>query len=380
MKTINFNSFFKKKKIKKSENMVVFVQSYPNLINTLYLMKNSIYYNETSICVIKNINLYKFLITIKDSFNNKINISHIEDDEISFTSIYEFLKSFIKKKKVLKKISLNYKFNNCDIYFFSRSFTTLGLFLLKANNYHNKFIHIPDPGCDVYKIKDSKPKSFKQLILILIYKLLYGKELVYGYAGRKLNTPYFFKISDNFFDKNVHLSLKIEERKILQSNFSLQEFIGKNNKTYQVVYFDKDMIRDNLCDKFLYDDELKSIFYLLLKYINKDDLAKKYKPGRNTKLNKKRINYGVIIDDYVPAEFLINSNVKLYLGMTSMAMSNIEKGNIISLVNLVTYLDPIKKERSVYNLEKRKKVNKIYYPNSIIEFEKLLHKFLKIKN
>ena len=79
--------------------MVVFVQSYPNLINTLYLMKNSIYYNETSICVIKNINLYKFLITIKDSFNNKINISHIEDDEISFTSIYEFLKSFIKKKK-----------------------------------------------------------------------------------------------------------------------------------------------------------------------------------------------------------------------------------------------------------------------------------------
>ena len=42
-----------------------------------------------------------------------------------------------------------------------------------------------------------------------------------------------------------------------------------------VIYFDKDMLRDNLCDKFLYDDELKSIFDLLLKYINKDETGEK---------------------------------------------------------------------------------------------------------
>ena len=62
--------------------------------------------------------------------------------------------------------------------------------------------------------------------------------------------------------------------------------------------------------------------------------------------------------------------------MTSIAMANIESGNIILLVNLVTYFDPIKKQRSIDNLEKRKKTV-IYYPNTIIEFENLLVKFFK---
>ena len=57
-------------------------------------------------------------------------------------------------------------------------------------------------------------------------------------------------------------------------------------------------------------------------------------------------------------------------------MANIESGNIISLVNLVTYLDTIKKQRSIDNLEKRKKTT-VYYPNTLIEFENLLVKFLK---
>lgn len=62
--------------------------------------------------------------------------------------------------------------------------------------------------------------------------------------------------------------------------------------------------------------------------------------------------------------------------MTSIAMANIESGNIISLVNLVTYLDPIKKQRFIDNLEQRKKAT-VYYLNTLVEFENLLVKFLK---
>ena len=189
----------------------------------------------------------------------------------------------------------------------------------------------------------------------MIYKTIYGKELVLGYAGRKLNTNFFLKFQKNFLKKLLIYPLVLMREK-MQLDFSLIPFIDNKINKFSVIYFDKDMLRDNLCDKFLYDDELKSIFDLLLKYINKDDLAKKYKPGRTTKLNKKRINYGVIIDDYVPAEFLINSNVKLYLGMTSMAMANIEKGNIISLVNLVSYLDPLKEEK-IYSKFRKKKTS-----------------------
>ena len=62
--------------------------------------------------------------------------------------------------------------------------------------------------------------------------------------------------------------------------------------------------------------------------------------------------------------------------MTSIAMANIPSGNIISLVNLVTYLDSKKKKRSIDNLEQRKKVKKIFYPTNFQEFEKLIKKFI----
>tara|TARA_B110000908_G_C10267683_1_gene466113 strand:+ start:10091 stop:11224 length:1134 start_codon:yes stop_codon:yes gene_type:complete len=376
MSTINLESFFKEKNFKKSKNMVVFVQSYPNLINTLYLINNSFLYEKTTVCVIKNINLYKFLDSRKSLFKNEINILFIDDDDVSFKSIYHFFSSFTNLKIKIKRSLNKLQFINSDIFFFSKAFTTLGFYLIKNLKKYNQLVHFPDPGCDVYQLSDSKPNGLKQAILLLVYKLLYGKELVFGNAGRKLNTNYFFKISDSYFYKNVNLSLTIEDRKNLQTDFTLDSFAINNLNKFSVVYFDKDMLRDNLCDKSLYKNELTNIFKILEKYINKEDLAKKYKPGRTTDLNKKIINYGFLVDDFIPAEFLINSNVKVYLGMTSIAMANIESGNIISLVNLVTYLDPIKKQRSIDNLEKRKKTT-VYYPNTLVEFENLLVKFFK---
>ena len=376
MSKINLEIFFKEKNFKKSKNMVVFVQSYPNLINTLYLINNSFLYEKTTVCVIKNINLYKFLDSRKSLFKNETDIIFIDDEELSFDSIYHFISSFVKVKLRIKRSLSKLQFINSDMFFSSRAFITLGFYLIKNLKKDNQLIYFPDPGCDVYQLSDSKPNGLKQTILLLVYKLLYGKELVFGNAGRKLNTNYFFKISDSYFYKNVNLSLTIEDRKNLQTDFTLDSFAINNLNKFSVVYFDKDMLRDNLCDKSLYKNELTNIFKILEKYINKEDLAKKYKPGRTTDLNKKIINYGFLVDDFIPAEFLINSNVKVYLGMTSIAMANIESGNIISLVNLVTYLDTIKKQRSIDNLEKRKKTT-VYYPNTLIEFENLLVKFLK---
>ena len=319
--------------------MIVFVQSYPNLLNTLYLLTNSFIYEKVIVYVINNRNLYKFLEISKKHFTKKIDIRFINEDEISFVSIYDFIKSFIQIKLSINRISNKIKHENSDIFFFSRAFTTLGFFLVKKTKKNNQLIYIPDPGCDVYKLSDSKPNDFKEFILILIYKFLYGKELVFGNAGKKLNIKYFFKISDKYFFKIADYIFTIEERRRLQSQFNLEMFANKNQKKYSVVYFDKDMLRDKLCNEFLYKNEIIKIFDLLKKYIAKKDLAKKYKPGRTTEENKSIIEYGDLIDDYIPAELLINDNVKVYLGMTSIAMANIKKGNIISLVNMVNYLD-----------------------------------------
>ena len=139
--------------------MVVFVQSYPNLINTLFLIKNNSSYKKTTICVINNFNLYNLLKSIKYLSKNNIEIKYVEDDEIIFSSFFAFIRSYINVKIKLKNIISDLKFNKCDIFFFSKAFTTLGFYLLKNNKTNNQLIHIPDPGCDVYTITDKKPKT-----------------------------------------------------------------------------------------------------------------------------------------------------------------------------------------------------------------------------
>ena len=117
MNNINLDFFLNKKKIRKLSNMVVLVQSYPNLINTLYLIKNNSLYKKTTICVINNINLYKLLKSIKYLSNTNVEIKHVQDDEIIFSSFSAFIRSFINVKINLKNIISDLKFNNCDIFF-----------------------------------------------------------------------------------------------------------------------------------------------------------------------------------------------------------------------------------------------------------------------
>ena len=63
--------------------------------------------------------------------------------------------------------------------------------------------------------------------------------------------------------------------------------------------------------------------------------------------------------------------------MTSIALANIVKGNVISLVYLITFLNPQNREDSVQNQESRKKGKKIYYPKSLNELRTLLSLFLQ---
>ena len=158
-------------------------------------------------------------------------------------------------------------------------------------------------------------------------------------------------------------------------NISLTKYYSLGKKTYKILYFDKDFVKYNICEDRLYQKEIEEIFKVISKYVTSEELGKKYKPSKSSNRNKKRINFGETINDYYPAETLYNKNVKIYLGTTSHALANIEKGNIISLVKLITYIDPQKKDRNIENQELRKK-NKIYYPESLEQLRLLIEKFI----
>ena len=102
----NLKSFLKLKKINPSNNMVVFVQSYPNLINTLYLLYNSFIYKKITVYVVGNLNLYKFLNKTKKKFKKNIDVILIKQQEVLFNSFHDFIKSFIKIKLSIDRTSM----------------------------------------------------------------------------------------------------------------------------------------------------------------------------------------------------------------------------------------------------------------------------------
>ncbi len=361
------------------KNAFIFCSSYTCIKNVLYILENYSWYDSKTLIITGTHDLAKFFEGIVFKyFKRNVEVVFIPDHYSSLkprliTIPFRIIYSRFKNKILLKNI--NKKNLQSDIFFSSKEFTGIGFYFLNKLSRYGKIIHIPDPGCDVYEMSDRAPSNFSELVKLFIINCLYGRNLCLGYAGKELNTPFFIKIKDKFFKSFVNHKISINQRNNMLKNVSLMKYYSLGKKTYKILYFDKDFVKYNICEDRVYQKELEGIFKIIAKYVTSEELGKKYKPSKSSNRNKKRINFGEIINDYYPAETLYNKNVKIYLGTTSHALANIEKGNIISLVKLITYLDPKKKNRNIENQELRKK-NKIYYPESLEQLELLIEKLI----
>ena len=311
-------------------------------------------------------------------FGNMINLQfvpvHTPNLKLTLNGLTKIQKFKKRNKQLYNGMKNTYK--DFDIVFFSKEFTSLGFYILDKLRPDNRLIHVPDPGCDVYQMSDRKPSSLKELVKLMFMMFLYNRHLRLGSAGRKLRSG-FYKISDPYIEKNIDLKVAIDERKQLQQNFEIDKFTVAENKSYKIVYFDKDLVRDKLCEEATYARELNDVFSIVSYYCESNELAKKYKPNRTSKWNREQISYGDIVPDYIPAEMLYNKDVKVYIGSTSMAIANIPYGNIISIVFLFTFIQPELRDRSVANQELRKLGGTIHYPKTLSEFETILKKLTK---
>jgi hypothetical protein len=359
--------------------LLILTQSYPHVKNVLFLIDHYINeFTEIKLLVFQNRYLFDFF--------NEINNEHFNSQiDIRFIPKYPTIdnNNFLKHNLIAEKMFL-YKYyrltcgntTNHTVYFFSKSFTDYGYYFLKILHKNNKIIHMQDPGCDVYKITDGKPDDFKSYFKLIYTKLLLGRHIGYGETGRK-NFHKFFTISEKYYNKIVEKTILQDERDVLQRNFILSKYALAEYSNYKVIYFDKDVVKDGLCDDLQFQNEIEEIFQIISEFVPSDKIGRKYKPNRTTDYNRGRLKIGKIIPDHIPAELLYNENIDIYFGITSIALSNIEKGNVISLAYLITFIDPQMREGSVQNQEKRKKGKKICYPKSLNELRTQLSLFLQ---
>jgi len=281
-----------------------------------------------------------------------------------------FIIDIIGERVYLKTLYKKYFSNviNTKVFFFSRHYTGYLFYFINKLSYKNKIIYIPDPAADLLPTKTSYIESVNNIIKIIVFKIIFGRKII----TVKFMEEFIPSMSTNYIKKITSRMISRKERDRMLVLLDKREFAIYNEFNYDVLYFGHNAknIRSSRSE---WEKILNDIFNILKKYYPEKKIRIKLHPARESDIS---INVGILVDKYIPAEFLYNRKVKVYITPYSRSLSNLKNGLTISLIDLIPtnnlqYKSKIK--------ERFKKMSYLdhYFPETLDEFENIL---IDIKN
>lgn len=357
--------------------VVIFCESYPQIENTLYLATQNYQNQPVTVVTTGYHDLFEFFKVMNEkAFENGINIVYFEIYPARMAqacsriikALY-LLPDIVRERRYLQSIYNKYftQLTGADIYFSGRCFNPHTFFLLKKLSKANRIIYMPDPSFDVVQILNSTPRNIFELAIWLRFKMAYGWDLMITQFPYQRCIP---TIPDGFFKEHVDRVIEREERKMMLQGFDKSRFRVFNEGNYRVMYFHQDIFEAGyISDGESFQKTITGVFDILSKYFPADSIALKYHP--NSQHKKDLIKIGVTLPDFIPAEFLYDERIELYLGFYSMALANVTRGLAVSLMDMVTFRDEETREQLKKELLQWSK-KEILFPKSLAEFEKIL--------
>ncbi|MDD5509205.1 MAG: hypothetical protein PHI12_00080 [Dehalococcoidales bacterium] len=358
------------------KRLVVFCGSYPQIKNTLYVVTRMHPDVSATIIVLANHDLFRFFEVINEkAFHNKLDVLYLKTYQTRRAKANRLIQrvfylplDIIGEKRYLKLI-----YDTCfgglkgaRVFFSSRCFCSYTWYLLNKLKRVNTLVHIPDPSCDALAIDRSKPKDIFELAWLAVMKLTFG----YGITVGRLSYTKFTCIPNRFMEKEVDKAFSIEERNEMMKDFDLDKFDVFDAGSYKVLYFDQPIAGTGCVDNYdTYKVELAAIFAILRKYFSEHEIAIKYHPHYVT--DRTMMELGVVLEDFIPAEFLYNDNIKMYLGLSSIALANVKKGLVVSIADLISLANDERSKQLKETLILRSR-SQILFPESLEEFERIV--------
>ena len=356
--------------------VVIFCESYPLIKNCLYVATHNCHDNSITLVIPGNHDLLNFFQVINEKvFHNAINLIYLELYHArrvtakGIKKVFHVLPDIIKERRYLKGIFDKYfaELKGAEIFFSSRYFCPYTFYLLKRLSKRNELVHICDPSMDVMTVEKFTPTNIINLVSLIILKLIFGWDVIMG----KLPYTRFPCMPDKFINKKVEKVIDREERNEMMKDFDLSQFKIFDVGNYSVIYFDESSgyICAYITDKNTFRRELVEIFDILTRYFPEKEIARKYHPSYPG--DKTMIKIGDILPDFIPAEFLYNDNVKMYISLFSGSIANVEKGLAVSIADLISF----KSDESRNQLKEiliQMSRSEILFPQSLDEFERIL--------
>ncbi|MBI4595536.1 MAG: hypothetical protein HY730_04055, partial [Candidatus Tectomicrobia bacterium] len=191
------------------------------------------------------------------------------------------------------------RLEGAEILFPSPGYSGAKIYILNRLRKRNRLIWI-DPG-PPYMGKYF-PRNLRDLATLLIYKLVYGKDVQLGRFLPVDPWSKFALLSDSFMKNSVDSVIDWSRRDEIMEDFPWEKFRVINTGSYKVIYFHQDFVNRYVPDRDTFSRELKSIFDIVLRRYPEKEIARKYHPGHE--FNKDVIEVGEELPAYIPAEFL----------------------------------------------------------------------------
>jgi len=360
-----------------SNEIVIFCESYPQIKNALYLITENYCSHPTTVVITGHNDLLKFSKVINEkAFDNNINIVSFESfpaqmagNSRKIIKMLYLIPDIIRERSYLRAIYEKYfaRLVGADIYFCGRCFNPSSFYLLKRLSKVNRIIYMPDPTYDVVQVLKSTPNNIRELVIWFRFKAAYGHDLMISQFPYLRNIP---TMPDSFFEKRVHRVIKQEERNKMLQDFDTSVFRVFDEGKCSVLYLDEDPVGGGyISDSEDFRNTMGNIFNTLKKHFPENSIARKYHP--NFHGNRDLIKIGIILPDFIPAEFLYNDKIKVYLGLYSLALANVTKGTVVSLMYLFNFKNETSREQVKNEFLQWSHTN-VLFPKSLDEFEKIL--------
>lgn len=370
---------------------VIFCENYGTIPITLYLLSRENRTNPIVLMIPVNHDLYLFFEYVnKFVFNNSIKIVY----QKPFTTqralvtglkkLVYILPDIFGERRYLERIfKQNFnKMKDCQIYFFSRAYSGKSYYLLKKLSKKNSLNYVSfQPADPSYQLSEYKPKNLTDLAILVINKLIYGRDIGIGqFPKENPLVKGFVYIPDKFIDKTVSSIITPEKRSMMMKDFNLDQFKIFNASQYRVIYFDDGLVGNEYpgynFNKDTFKKEIGEILHIVTKYFPEKEIAYKYHPGYNG--DRTLINTGVALPEYIPAEFLRHKNVLMYLSIVSSSIFNVENSTAVSIIDMITFPNNEVKQRYKEYLSSVSHT-KILFPQSLEEFEEIVANISKLK-
>jgi len=352
-----------------NEKIMIFSDVYGSLKYLLYFINVNLQLNnQITIVVSDNKNYFKLIEKInKEIWKEKIKVIYIEQFNSRYNNkLLRYFESIMFEKKYLKKIYRKYFINTSDyqIYFTVRKYKFLIFHFIAKLSSRNK-IYLLDADVTTNEVK-SIPCKLKEVLYYIKALYLYNKNLIF----KREQSGFYVQVNAGYI-KNNNISVLIRENYEDKADNALNKVKLEYSccNKHKIIFFDQNILDLSNMDVAVVEKVLIKVFNILYKYYPKDYIVSKFHPFFKNKTEILK-DLSSMVEDYIPAEFLISENLDFVISFHSNALKTNKLSKSISILYLLPFTE--KQIVTYTNYLENNSECKVYFPKNYNEFEQII--------